>query len=170
MNTKHLIAVGSALFIGFFALLLAHPGITDKDGCHVCKDHCKGWGLYDGEFHCHQPNIYGERYFQETLTKERLICHAIQNKKILKFKKIGEQETTILVEPYQYGLDKEQKLHLKAWVKGEKEGEGKWEDFDIIVINVKEMKVMQETFDGNRAGAPTEGGSAFVKVLCTVQK
>lgn len=33
--------------------VLAHPGRTDAFGCHTCKTNCPSWGLYYGEYHCH---------------------------------------------------------------------------------------------------------------------
>ncbi len=31
----------------------AHPGRTDKYGCHTCRTNCPKWGLRYGEYHCH---------------------------------------------------------------------------------------------------------------------
>ncbi len=31
----------------------AHPGRTDSSGCHTCRTNCASWGLYTGEYHCH---------------------------------------------------------------------------------------------------------------------
>lgn len=31
----------------------AHPGRTDKNGCHTCRTNCKAWGLKNGQYHCH---------------------------------------------------------------------------------------------------------------------
>lgn len=33
----------------------AHPGRTDKYGCHTCRTNCEKWGLSYGEYHCHKP-------------------------------------------------------------------------------------------------------------------
>ncbi|MEI7919348.1 MAG: YHYH domain-containing protein [bacterium] len=41
----------STLFYGF---TYAHPGRTDKRGCHTCKTNCKKWGLKYGQYHCHK--------------------------------------------------------------------------------------------------------------------
>ncbi len=35
-------------------LTLAHPGNTDKYGCHTCKTNCPQWGLKKNEYHCHK--------------------------------------------------------------------------------------------------------------------
>jgi hypothetical protein len=32
----------------------AHPGNTDKYGCHTCRTNCKKWGLKQNEHHCHK--------------------------------------------------------------------------------------------------------------------
>ena len=36
-----------------FDFVYAHPGRTDSNGCHTCGTNCSKWGLYDGEYHCH---------------------------------------------------------------------------------------------------------------------
>lgn len=33
--------------------VLAHPGRTAADGCHVCKTNCDKWGVAWNERHCH---------------------------------------------------------------------------------------------------------------------
>lgn len=33
--------------------VFAHPGRTDANGCHTCKTNCAKWGLYNGQYHCH---------------------------------------------------------------------------------------------------------------------
>jgi len=33
--------------------VFAHPGNTDKYGCHTCRTNCAKWGLSQGEYHCH---------------------------------------------------------------------------------------------------------------------
>lgn len=52
---KYLSILG--IFILIFVLinpaLIAHPGRTDKYGCHTCKTNCEKWGLKYGEYHCH---------------------------------------------------------------------------------------------------------------------
>lgn len=32
---------------------LAHPGNTDRYGCHTCRTNCPKWGKSYGEYHCH---------------------------------------------------------------------------------------------------------------------
>lgn len=44
------------LAISLFIVALpayAHPGNTDKYGCHTCRTNCPKWGLATGEYHCH---------------------------------------------------------------------------------------------------------------------
>jgi len=36
---------------------MAHPGNTDRYGCHTCRTNCYKWGLSYGEYHCH--NVRG---------------------------------------------------------------------------------------------------------------
>jgi hypothetical protein len=45
-----------ALFGMFFMAVstFAHPGRTDKRGCHYCRTNCKKWGLRYGQYHCHR--------------------------------------------------------------------------------------------------------------------
>ena len=31
----------------------AHPGRTDRNGCHTCRTNCAKWGLRYGQYHCH---------------------------------------------------------------------------------------------------------------------
>lgn len=33
--------------------LYAHHGGTDAYGCHTCRTNCASWGLYTGQYHCH---------------------------------------------------------------------------------------------------------------------
>jgi len=35
-------------------IALAHPGRTDRYGCHTCRTNCPRWGLSYGEYHCHR--------------------------------------------------------------------------------------------------------------------
>lgn len=47
----------------FFLLVpqtFAHPGRTDSLGCHTCRTNCPRWGLYYGQYHCHnsKPSYY----------------------------------------------------------------------------------------------------------------
>ena len=126
--------------------------------------------MYDGEFHCHQSNVYGDIYREKTLTKQRMICYAIENKRMLKFKRVGEMETTIFAEPFMYGLDDGQNGKLIAYVVGEKGEEGKWETFDITEIMARDMRVLKEEFDGTRQGAPAEGASGITKELCRIAR
>lgn len=34
----------------------AHPGRTDKNGCHYCRTNCEKYGLEYNEYHCHNGN------------------------------------------------------------------------------------------------------------------
>lgn len=36
------------------APVFAHPGRTDRYGCHTCKTNCKKWGLKYNQYHCHR--------------------------------------------------------------------------------------------------------------------
>jgi hypothetical protein len=39
---------------GFSLPAFAHPGRTDRYGCHTCKTNCKKWGLRYNQYHCHR--------------------------------------------------------------------------------------------------------------------
>ncbi len=45
-------------FLSFNNKIFAHPGNTDSSGCHTCRTNCSSWGLYYGEYHCHEPKDY----------------------------------------------------------------------------------------------------------------
>lgn len=54
---KKLNLVLFTVIVGLFALpisLYAHPGRTDRYGCHTCKTNCPRWGLSYGEYVCHR--------------------------------------------------------------------------------------------------------------------
>lgn len=31
----------------------AHPGGLDENGCHTCRTNCEDYGLFYGQYHCH---------------------------------------------------------------------------------------------------------------------
>jgi len=35
-------------------MAFAHPGRTDRKGCHTCRTNCAKWGLKTGQYHCHR--------------------------------------------------------------------------------------------------------------------
>ena len=39
--------------------VFAHPGKTDANGCHYCRTNCAKWGLYNGQYHCHNSGTSG---------------------------------------------------------------------------------------------------------------
>lgn len=49
-----LIGVLLALGTTSIQIVEAHPGNTDKYGCHTCKTNCPKWGLKKGQYHCHK--------------------------------------------------------------------------------------------------------------------
>lgn len=52
---KLLIGLILAIYIFSFACpVFAHPGRTDRFGCHTCKTNCKKWGLKYNQYHCHK--------------------------------------------------------------------------------------------------------------------
>lgn len=40
-------------------IVFAHPGKTDANGCHYCRTNCAKWGLYNGQYHCHNGGSSG---------------------------------------------------------------------------------------------------------------
>ena len=57
----------------------AHPGRTDGSGCHTCKTNCARWGLYDGEYHCHNGNTYTNSIGQVFNSDGTLMSDSITN-------------------------------------------------------------------------------------------
>ncbi len=49
---KRIILIVIGLILFSFPVY-AHPGRTDKYGCHTCKTKCEKWGYSYGEYHCH---------------------------------------------------------------------------------------------------------------------
>ncbi len=49
-----LLVIIALLGLTFSNITLAHPGRTDKYGCHTCRTNCSRWGLFYGEYHCHR--------------------------------------------------------------------------------------------------------------------
>lgn len=50
-------------------IVFAHPGKTDANGCHTCKTNCSKWGLYNGQYHCHNGGT-GESSSSNNTTKK----------------------------------------------------------------------------------------------------
>ena len=46
-------AILGVVFLAVAAAAFAHPGGTDKDGCHRCRTNCEKWNLEKDERHCH---------------------------------------------------------------------------------------------------------------------
>lgn len=58
MKRKNIFLIIIFIIIIFIILILpanvlAHPGRTDKYGCHTCYTNCSSWGLSYGQYHCH---------------------------------------------------------------------------------------------------------------------
>src|SRR3989344_3500455 len=53
MKTLAFLCLLSILFISPVQVF-AHPGRTDRYGCHTCRTNCPSWGLSYGEYHCHR--------------------------------------------------------------------------------------------------------------------
>ena len=43
-------------------MAFAHPGNTDKYGCHTCRTNCSSWGLKKGQYHCHKSKMLIQPY------------------------------------------------------------------------------------------------------------
>ncbi len=76
---KRLILVLAILFL-LPAFISAHPGRTDKDGCHVCRTNCEKWGVPRGEKHCHKKKsaptpISGIKTKKNAGTQEKVKVH-----------------------------------------------------------------------------------------------
>lgn len=53
MTAKTFIALALLVILLSPMVAAAHPGRTDRNGCHVCRANCGKWGLSYGEYHCH---------------------------------------------------------------------------------------------------------------------
>ena len=51
---KKIIITALVLSVLAPAIALAHPGRTDRRGCHTCYTNCSRWGLRYGQYHCHR--------------------------------------------------------------------------------------------------------------------
>ena len=40
-------------------IVFAHPGKTDANGWYYCRTNCAKWGLYNGQYHCHNSGTSG---------------------------------------------------------------------------------------------------------------
>lgn len=50
-------------------IVFAHPGKTDANGCHYCRTNCAKWGLYNGQYHCHNGGSSGSSVSNNTTKK-----------------------------------------------------------------------------------------------------
>ncbi|MFA5128573.1 MAG: YHYH domain-containing protein [Patescibacteria group bacterium] len=57
---KNLIIFFTIISLMIPSVVSAHPGRTDKNGCHVCRTNCSEWGLSDSEYHCHATKVKTE--------------------------------------------------------------------------------------------------------------
>jgi len=49
-----LVIVTMVIIVSLFVnMAFAHPGRTNRYGCHTCRTNCERWGLNYGEYHCH---------------------------------------------------------------------------------------------------------------------
>jgi hypothetical protein len=68
---KNRVFLLTAVFLTAFFVsnnALAHPGGTDSSGCHTCRTNCSSWGLYSGEYHCHNAKSSPQPYEPITST------------------------------------------------------------------------------------------------------
>ena len=56
----------------------AHPGRTDKYGCHTCRTNCEKYGLNYNEYHCHNGNT-NTNSSQTTTAKIKSSDNSIKN-------------------------------------------------------------------------------------------
>lgn len=80
-------------------MVLAHPGNTDKFGCHKCRTNCEKWGLNYGEYHCHNGGTSSSNGSSNnnsfTQSKEPVIPIVKSNNANLKSLKIDENNISI---------------------------------------------------------------------------
>lgn len=52
MRNSSILVMGISLLLPIF--VEAHPGMVDKNGCHVCTNSCENrYHMKKGEYHCH---------------------------------------------------------------------------------------------------------------------
>jgi hypothetical protein len=105
----HLSRLIAIILFFFTTQLLAHPGRTDKRGCHTCRTNCYRWGLENGEYHCHnrkneremdKDQINLTNWLVETPSKRFLFL----NEQLVAFTLEGERSRTPFIESYQKNL------------------------------------------------------------------
>lgn len=74
------ILVVCALFL-FIKPVYAHPGdnLKDASGCHHCWTNCAQWGLYYGQFHCHNSQTLLPTYYCHTYQSAQKGCKIEQD-------------------------------------------------------------------------------------------
>lgn len=109
------------LFIAFISILsidvvYAHPGRTDKSGCHKCHTNCASWGLADGEKHCHNGNTYSNSKGQVYRSDGTLIKN---NKQVVKssdntLKNVYVDDESIEISDIMFYETKEENVKMKV--------------------------------------------------------
>jgi hypothetical protein len=162
--------IGLALFLGTIGNVFAHPGPVNEAGCHLCEKGCNQWGLYDGQFHCHRKDLYGDRREDLAAFKE-LICHAIHHKKLVKvvMKLGGAADQAVnrlsntggivtremVLQVYAYGLDAKKQPVFRAFRLTGAETERGWNTYNMA--NVLEVLVVDISYDEMKEGGSAEG-------------
>jgi hypothetical protein len=54
LKRKIFLSIVVLLCFSITTITYAHPGRTNKYGCHTCKTNCKKWWLYYWQYHCHK--------------------------------------------------------------------------------------------------------------------
>ena len=72
-----------SLFIGV-EVVSAHPGRTDKYGCHTCRTNCTYWGLSYGQYHCHNGGS-SSSYNTTTRTTTKKIIYGCTNNSAINY-------------------------------------------------------------------------------------
>lgn len=75
-----------SLFIGI-EKVSAHPGRTDKYGCHTCRTNCAYWGLSYGQYHCHNggSSSSSRSYNTTTRTTTKKIIYGCTNNSAINY-------------------------------------------------------------------------------------
>ena len=69
---KHYVILFVFVVIGIIEVS-AHPGRTNRNGCHVCRTNCIYWGEVHGEKHCHNQKIELSNYIKSNKDRIKVV-------------------------------------------------------------------------------------------------
>lgn len=163
--------IAMVLLVATAGNVMGHPGPLDEHGCHTCEgEECAKWGLYDGQFHCHKKNLYGETEVDFEMW-QAMLCHAIYNKYLVKVvMKLGgaaDQQPNraaaegdpgtreMVLMPFAFGFDEQNQPVFRAYRLTGFPEERKWETYRMA--NILELIIVNVNFENYKEGADAGG-------------